>query len=105
MSKLRLTKQKVEGIKPIDSDIVVWDEALPGFGVRVKKTGVRSYVVQYRNRRTGNSQRMTLGQHGPRLTFHQAKKQARLILTDARASISSALSPTTDPKAEHRICS
>ncbi len=82
MSKIRLTKQKVEGIKPGDRDIVVWDEALPGFGVRVKKTGVRSYVVQYRNRRTGDSQRMTLGQHGPRLTFHQARIQARLILAD-----------------------
>ncbi len=83
MSKVRLTKQKVEAIKPADSEIVVWDEALPGFGVRVKKSGVRSYVVQYRNRRTGHSQRMTLGQHGPRLTFHQAKRQARLILADA----------------------
>ncbi len=53
MSKIRLTKQKVEGIKPGDRDIVVWDEALPGFGVRVKSSGVRSYIVQYRNRRTG----------------------------------------------------
>ncbi len=36
MAKRRLTKLIVEGIKPADNDIVLWDEALPGFGVRVK---------------------------------------------------------------------
>jgi integrase len=82
VSKIRLTKKKVEAIKPSDKDIVVWDKALPGFGVRVKKSGVRSYIVQYRNRNSGDSQRMTLGQHGPRLTFHQARIRARLILAD-----------------------
>ncbi len=39
MAKRRLTKLIVEGIKPADKDIVVWDEALPGFGVRVKSLG------------------------------------------------------------------
>lgn len=83
MAKDKLTKGIVERIKPADQDILVWDEALPGFGVRVKPSGVRSYVVQYRNRKTGNSRRMTLGQHGPLLTFAEAKKRARLILADA----------------------
>ncbi len=83
MAKRKLTKRTVESIMPADQDILVWDEALPGFGVRVKPSGVRSYVVQYRNRKTGASRRMTIGQHGPLLTFDQAKKQARLILADA----------------------
>ena len=83
MAKRKLTKRTVESIKPADQDILVWDEALPGFGVRVKPSGVRSYVVQYRNRKTSASRRMTLGQHGPLMTFDQAKKQARLILADA----------------------
>ncbi len=56
---------------------MVWDETLPGFGVRVKPSGVRSYLVQYRNRQTGASKRATIGQHGPLLTFDQAKRQAR----------------------------
>jgi integrase len=51
--------------------------------VRVKPTAVRSYIVQYRNRITGVSKRMTLGQHGPLLTFEQAKRQARAMLVDA----------------------
>ena len=46
MSKIRLTKRKVEAIKPSDKDIVVWDKALPGFGdakarVFVKVLGTR----------------------------------------------------------------
>ncbi len=83
MAKQKLTKISVERIQPAAQDVVVWDEALPGFGVRVKPTGVRSYIVQYRNRNTGASKRMTIGQHGPLLTFEQARKQARAILADA----------------------
>src|SRR5215212_2083058 len=83
MARQKLSKTAVEAITPGKEDIVIWDAALPGFGVRVKPTGVRSYIVQYRNRETGASKRMTIGQHGPLLTFEQAKKQARALLADA----------------------
>jgi integrase len=83
MSSLKLTKTVAEAISTDDRDLIVWDETLPGFGIRIKRTGVRSYLVQYRNRRTGQSKRMTLGRHGPLLTFDQAKKRARTILADA----------------------
>jgi hypothetical protein len=46
----KLTKTVVEQIAAVEQDVVVWDETLPGFGVRVKPTGVRSYIIQYRNR-------------------------------------------------------
>ena len=62
---------------------MVWDTELPGFGVRVKPAGVRSYIVQYRDRQTGESRRKTIGQHGPLLTFHKAREQARIILAEA----------------------
>ena len=38
----KLSKTVVEGIKTADQDVVVWDETLPGFGIRVKPSGVRS---------------------------------------------------------------
>src|SRR5205085_4717162 len=82
-ARQKLSKSAVEAIVPEAEDIVVWDTTLPGFGVRVKATGVRSYIVQDRNRETGASKRMTIGQHGPRVTFDQAKRQARALLTDA----------------------
>ena len=83
MARQKLSKTVVEGIAPGAEDIVIWDAALPGFGVRVKPTGVRSYIVQYRSRETGASKRMTIGQHGPLLTFEQARRQARALLADA----------------------
>ena len=79
----KLSKTVVERIKAADQDVVVWDNTLPGFGVRVKPSGVRSYIIQYRNRNTSASRRLTIGQHGPLLTFDQAKKQARAMLADA----------------------
>jgi integrase len=79
----RLSKTVVERIAATERDIIAWDETLPGFGVRVKPSGVRSYIVQYRNRSTGASKRLTIGRHGPLLTFDQAKKQARALLADA----------------------
>jgi integrase len=79
----KLSKTVVERIAAVEQDIIVWDNTLPGFGVRVKPSGVRSYIVQYRNRITGTSKRLTIGRHGPLLTFEQAKKQARALLADA----------------------
>ncbi len=35
---------------------------------------MRSYIIQYRNRIAGAPKRLTIGQHGPLLTFDQAKK-------------------------------
>jgi integrase len=83
MAKQKLTKSLVERFSPADADYVVWDAELPGFGVRVKPSGVKSYVIQYRNRKTGTSRRKTIGQHGPLLTFHRARERARIILADA----------------------
>lgn len=70
----KLTKRYVEAIKPGASDIVEWDTETRGFGVRVKPSGVRSYMVQYRNQQ-GQSRRLTLGQHGP-ITCEGARKLA-----------------------------
>lgn len=83
MPKAKLTKTFVDRIAPGAVDVIYWDVDLPGFGIRVKPSGVRSYVCQYRNRESGESRRMTLGKHGPLLTCHQAKQEARRVLGDA----------------------
>jgi hypothetical protein len=44
----KLTKRTVDISEVKSSDYVMWDEDLPGFGLRVFKSGKRSYVVQYR---------------------------------------------------------
>lgn len=76
-----LTKTLVERIQPTDRDIFEWDDRIKGFGVRVKPSGVRSYIVQYRNLH-GRSRRITIGKHG-RWTAEEARKHARLLLGQA----------------------
>jgi integrase len=78
----RLTKRSVESARPEPGrDVFLWDSALPGFGLRVKPTGARSYIVQYRTW-SGRSKRMTLGRHGV-LTVDEARSAARQALASA----------------------
>ena len=82
MPKLRLSKAVVDKLNGPSAETIYWDEALPGFGLRVKPNGTKSYVIQYRTRSSGKSRRKTLGQHGPLLSFNQAKKLATGLLSD-----------------------
>ena len=70
-----LTKRYVDSLKPGQKDLVSWDSGLKGFGIRVKPSGVKSYMVQYRNA-AGRSRRLTIGKHGP-LTPYDARKLAK----------------------------
>jgi len=76
----KLTKRSVEGIQPADKDLVLWDSAVPGFGVRVWPSGRRVYIVQYRTRE-GQQRKRVLGPHGT-LTVEQARMLARQWLVD-----------------------
>src|SRR5271154_2979108 len=74
-SMAKLTKRTVDAAEAQDDkDYVIWDDELPGFGLRVFTSGKRSYLIQYRS--AGRSRRYTIGQHGvwsPEL----ARKEAR----------------------------
>lgn len=71
-----LTKRRVDALRPEHArDVYAWDDELPGFGVRVKPSGVKKYFVQYRNT-AGRSRRVTIGRHGA-LAPDQARKLAR----------------------------
>jgi integrase len=82
MPKQRLSKSIVDRLKETTAEAVCWDESLPGFGVRVKPNGWKSYLIQYRVRSTGRSKRKTIGQHGPLMSFAEARSIASGLLTD-----------------------
>jgi hypothetical protein len=79
----RITKRFVDSITPGPKEAEYWDDKLPGFGLRVKPSGVKSYVIRYRT--LGNGQRrLTLGQHG-KLTPEQARNLAEDRFAEIKA--------------------
>ena len=78
---MKLTKRTVTAIKPDPlRDTYAWDDEVRGFGLRVKPSGIRSFIVQYRNT-SGISRRITLGKFGV-LTIEQGRKLAKRALAD-----------------------
>ncbi|MEM8631836.1 MAG: tyrosine-type recombinase/integrase [Pseudomonadota bacterium] len=78
-----MTKSFVDRASVEIGEEMFWDTDLRGFGLRVKASGSKSYLVQYRNRQTGRSRRKTIGHHGPLMTLHQARDIAKGYLADA----------------------
>ena len=74
---VKLTKRTVEAAAPKSKDYVLWDDDLPGFGLRVLPSGRRSYVVQYRH--AGRSRRYSIGPHGV-WTAEAARREAKTQL-------------------------
>ncbi len=73
----KLTKRSVEALKLKNTEYLVWDTDLSGFGVRVFSSGRKSYLVQYRA--GGRTRRRSIGQHGV-LTAEEARNEARKLL-------------------------
>lgn len=67
----------VDAAEARGKDYVIWDDDLPGFGLRVFASGKRSYLIQYRS--AGRSRRYTIGVHGV-WTPELARKEAKIQL-------------------------
>ena len=73
-------------------DVLLFDEALPGFGLRVSANGSRTFIFQYRH---GSAvRRIPLGAWGKELTAAAARKKAEALRGQVRDH--------RDPVAERR---
>lgn len=95
-----LSKRVVDAAIPTGKRFHVWDSELAGFGLRVEKTGIKSFIAKYRSHGGGRNapQRLVvLGRYGP-ITTEQARKQAKAVLGSAAAGAD----PAGDLRAKRR---
>jgi hypothetical protein len=81
MPSQRITKRTVEALKSNGKEFTAWDDNLTGFGVRVRSSGAKSYVVVYRagSGRGAPVRRYTIAAIG-KITPEGARARARAIL-------------------------
>jgi integrase len=79
MPRMKLTKSVIDNLAASGKDVVYWDAACPGFGVKVTPAGRKVFVVLYRTGGAGSRLRKyTIGPYG-RVTFHQARVSAQKV--------------------------
>jgi integrase len=91
----KLTKRLVDAAELREKDYVIWDDELPGFGLRVFASGKRSYVLQYRA--LGRSRRYTIGLHGV-WTAEGARQEAKVQL----GRVAQGDNPAEDRQLDHK---
>jgi Arm domain-containing DNA-binding protein len=79
MPRIKLTKSAIDAMPTSSSDVVYWDAAYPGFGMKVTPKGRKVFIVLYRTGGAGSHLRKyTIGPYG-RVTLHQARVAAQRV--------------------------
>ncbi|MBY5889095.1 tyrosine-type recombinase/integrase [Rhizobium leguminosarum] len=73
-AKRRLTRTVYDDAKPDGTDYVIWDNRLPGFGLRVRPSGAKSFTYVYRQH--GKLKRVTIKALTPDDAYEAAKALA-----------------------------
>lgn len=93
----KLTKRVVDRLHPDpDRDVFAWDSELRGFGIRMKPSGARTFLIQYRNSHR-QTRRMVIGAVGT-LTPEEARGIARQKL----AEVAKGADPSADRHAARK---
>ena len=77
----RITKRSVDALMSNGREFTMWDDRLTGFGVRVRPTGAKSYIVVYRagSGRGAPVRRYTIAAVG-KIAPERARARAKVIL-------------------------
>lgn len=81
----RLTRKLIDALEAREGDYSVRDAEVIGLGVRVRPSGVKSFILTYR--RGGQLRKLTLGRADESYSIDQARDHARAALTDLRNGI------------------
>ena len=79
----KITKRSVDTLDaPETGDLTLWDVDLRGFGIRMRPSGVKTYVLHYRMAGGRNSvlKKYTIGKHGSPWTPDSARREAERLL-------------------------
>ncbi len=82
MPRVDLTAKLARQSKPGPKDIMLFDKALPGFGLRIHPSGRKVWIVQARIE--GRSRRIVIARHGE-MELADARRRARDMLHRIRA--------------------
>jgi hypothetical protein len=75
--RIKLTKTAIDELPMPPCDVVYWDAALPGFGVKVRPKGRKVFIVLYR---TGGAEAPEVYDRPiRRFTLHQARVAAQKV--------------------------
>jgi integrase len=78
--KTHLTKSAIDALPTPSKEIVHWDQALSGFGLKITPKGRKVFIVLYRAGGGGSRLRKyTIGPYG-RITLHNARIEAQKVL-------------------------
>jgi integrase len=78
---MKFTQRGIAGLSPDRAEKFYWDEALPGFGIRVKPSGAKTFIIQYR--RGARQRRYAIGACGT-FRLEEARERARRLLVSVR---------------------
>ena len=95
MPRVDLTARLARASKPSGKDTILFDKALPGFGLRIHPSGRKVWIVQARIE--GRSRRIAIARHGE-MELAQARHRARDMLARIRAGAN----PAEDIRREKR---
>ena len=82
MSTLDLTPLLARESRSNGKDTILFDKALPGFGLRIHPSGRKVWIIQARIE--GRSRRIVIARHGE-IELAQARRRARDTLARIRA--------------------
>ena len=88
-----LTEEIAASAPAEDKEYTIWSPNFPCFGLRIRPTGSRSFIVQYRIAGSGRQGKITLGKAGA-LSLDLARNIAREVLIEAKAGF--------DPQPMHK---